>query len=244
MGNETPRVLVVIPAYNEAETLPAVIRELQRVAPEVDCLVVDDGSRDGTAAVAQASGARTASLPFNLGVGGAMRTGYRYGAAHGYDVVVQLDADGQHDPAAIATLVGALDDADLVIGARFAGVGDYRVRGPRKWAMGILSAVLSRVTGHRLTDSTSGFKAAGDRAIRLFAEHYPAEYLGDTVEALVIAARSDCRVTQVPVAMRPRAGGSPSHGPFKSTVFLGRAMIALVFALIHPRSTYAEAARP
>lgn len=236
-GDPTQRLLVIVPAWNEREALPGVLAELAAALPHADVLVVNDGSTDGTADVARASGtAQVLDLPLNLGVGGAMRAGYRYAAREGYDAAVQVDADGQHDPADVARVVAALgaDDADVVIGARFAGVGSYSVRGPRKWAMSVLSGVLSRVAGTRLTDTTSGFRASNRRAILLFANEYPAEYLGDTVESLVIACRSGLTVRQIGVEMRPRAGGTPSHNPAKAAIFLGRAVVALVIALSRP----------
>jgi hypothetical protein len=131
-------------------------------------------------------------------------------------------------------MLAKLDEFDIVIGARFAGVGEYRAHGVRRGAMRVIAGVLSRTAKTTLTDTTSGFKAAGPRAVALFAENYPAEYLGDTIEALVIAARAGCRITQVPVAMRPRAGGRPSHNPFKAAVYLGRAFFALGFAYLRP----------
>jgi glycosyltransferase involved in cell wall biosynthesis len=228
---------VIVPAWNEREALPGVLAELATSLPHADVLVVNDGSTDGTADVARASGtAMVLDLPLNLGVGGAMRAGYRFAAREGYDAAVQVDADGQHDPADVARVVDSLDQlgADVVIGARFAGVGSYAVRGPRRWAMQVLSGVLSRIAGARLTDTTSGFRASNRRAIRLFADEYPAEYLGDTVESLVIACRSGLTVRQVGVEMRPRAGGTPSHNPAKAALFLGRAMLALVIALSRP----------
>ncbi|MCU1432633.1 MAG: glycosyltransferase family 2 protein [Actinotalea sp.] len=230
------RLLVVVPAWNEQETLPAVIAELRRCVPRADVLVVNDGSTDRTSEVAWAAGAQVLELPINLGVGGAMRAGYTYALRRGYNATVQLDADGQHDPAEIPRLFETLaaEQADVVIGARFAGVGDYAAKGPRWWSMRLLATVLSRVTGTRLTDTTSGFKASNRRAIRLFAANYPAEYLGDTVESLVIAARAGLRVRQVGVAMRPRAGGQPSHGPVRAAVFLLRATLALLIALSRP----------
>lgn len=231
-----PRLLVVIPAWNEKLTLPSVIEELKSKVPDADVLVVNDGSTDTSAQVAQESGAAVLDLPLNLGVGGAMRAGYKYAYRHQYELVVQLDADGQHDPGEIQLLREALaeEDADLVIGARFAGKGDYAVSGPRWWSMKLLASILSRVTRTRLTDTTSGFKLCNARAIRLFATNYPAEYLGDTVEALVIAARAGLRVRQVGVEMRPRAGGTPSHSPVKAALFLARAMFALFIALSRP----------
>ncbi|HEU5156378.1 MAG TPA: glycosyltransferase family 2 protein [Streptosporangiaceae bacterium] len=225
--------MVVIPALNEERTLPGVLRELRRHCPHADVLVIDDGSSDGTAAAAAQAGAPVVRLPFNLGVGGAMRAGYRYAARNGYDVVVQVDADGQHDTSYIDRLVDGLNGADIVIGARFAGLGDYAAgHGPRRWAMGILAVTLSGLAKTRLTDVTSGFRAVGPRAIKVFAEHYPAEYLGDTVESLVIAIRSGCVVRQVPVAMRTRAGGRASQSPVLATLYLLRAVFALGLALV------------
>ena len=238
MNRATERTLIVLPALNEEASIADVIREVRSALPDASCLVVDDGSTDATAAVARAAGATVASLPYNLGVGGAMRLGFTYALANGFDNVVQVDADGQHDPASIRSLLDALDSADLVLGARFAGRGDYAARGPRRWAMRILATLLSRVAKTKLTDTTSGFKASGPKAVRLFAHHYPAEYLGDTIEALVIAARAGCVITQVPVAMRERAGGVPSQNLLRSTAFLARATMALVFSLMRPASAF------
>jgi glycosyltransferase involved in cell wall biosynthesis len=228
------RVLIVLPAFNEEESVGDVIREIRSTLPGITCLVVDDGSNDSTSRIAQEAGAAVLRLPFNLGVGGAMRLGFRYAVEQGYDVVIQIDADGQHDPAAVPELLAQLDSADVVIGARFAGVGDYQAHGVRRFAMRIIASVLSRTARTTLTDTTSGFKASGPRAVTLFADNYPAEYLGDTIEALVIAARAGCRITQVPVAMRARTGGRPSHNPFKAAVYLLRAFVALGFAYLRP----------
>jgi glycosyltransferase involved in cell wall biosynthesis len=241
-----PRLLIIIPAWNEEETLADVIGEVRTTLPEAHVLVVNDGSTDRTSEVANRSGARVLDLPINLGVGGAMRAGYSYAFRHGYDQTVQLDADGQHDPAAIPDLLRTMEAerADIVIGARFAGVGVYTVRGPRKWSMLLLSRVLSRVAGTRLTDTTSGFKACDSTAIRLFASNYPAEYLGDTIESLVIASRAGLCVRQVAVEMRPRAGGRPSHSPLKAAVFLVRALLALLIALSRPSEPVAADRAP
>jgi glycosyltransferase involved in cell wall biosynthesis len=229
------QVLVVMPAYNEAEVIAQVIREVHETLPGVRVLVVNDGSTDDTVEVARTAGARVIELPFNLGVGGAMRLGFRYAVENGIPVAVQLDSDGQHNPADVPALVHQLGSADVAIGARFAGEGDYVVRGPRKWAMRFLSSTLSRALGTRLTDTTSGFKAHGPRAIALYAQDFPAEYLGDTIESLVSGHRGGLRFTQVGVAMRERAGGTPSHNQLKSAVYLGRAFFALAIAFLRPR---------
>jgi len=225
-------LLVVIPARNESACIGDVVREVRGALPQADVLVVDDGSSDSTAALAAQAGAIVTRLPVNLGVGGAMRLGFRYGRDHGYQAVVQVDADGQHDPRYVPKLLDALAEADLVIGARFAGEGEYRVRGPRRWAMGLLSLVLSWLAGARLTDTTSGFRAANHRAIELFARFYPVEYLGDTVETVVTACRRGLRVRQVPVAMRRRLAGTPSHSRLRAAIYLGRALTVLVLALL------------
>lgn len=229
------RTLIVMPAWNEEESVASVIDEVLRELPGVGLLVVNDGSTDSTAQVAATAGAKVATLPFNLGVGGAMRLGFKYALENGFENVVQIDADGQHDPRNVPLLLENLTHADIVIGARFAGEESYEIRGPRRWAMWLLSKSISRIAHATLTDTTSGFKATGPKAVRLFAGHFPAEYLGDTIEALVIAARAGCTITQVPVSMRKRMGGQPSHHPVKAALYLGRAVFAFVFAVMRPR---------
>jgi glycosyltransferase involved in cell wall biosynthesis len=240
--HDTERLLIILPAWNEQEALPGVLDELHELLPTADLLVVNDGSTDATSQVARRGATMVLDLPLNLGVGGAMRAGYKFARVHGYDIAVQLDADGQHDPADVPRLIETMREAgaDVLIGARFAGQGAYTVRGPRRWAMKLLSISLSRVAGTRLTDTTSGFKASNRRAIDLFSRDYPAEYLGDTIESLVIAARSGLTIRQVGVTMRPRAGGTPSHNPAKAALFLGRAVLALAIALSRPVSPLAE----
>lgn len=233
-GTETQlRVLIIVPAWNEQDAIAQTIAEIRSRAPGVDLLVIDDGSSDDTAKRAAAAGATVCQLPFNLGVGGAMRTGYRYALRHDYDAAVQIDADGQHDASYLSALLDRIDTADIVIGARFASADDpYKVRGPRRWAMVLLAWALSRLAHTRLTDVTSGFRVANRRAIRVFARHYPAEYLGDTVESLVIATRAGCRIVQEPVVMRPRFAGQASQSPIKAALYLFRAVVALALALV------------
>jgi glycosyltransferase involved in cell wall biosynthesis len=226
------KVLVIMPAWNESATIGSVIKELRSEHPTVDILVVDDGSRDDTVEIARASGAIVLQLPYNLGVGGARRLGYRYASDYCYDIAIQMDADGQHDPRCLSQLIGKLDEADLVIGARFAGTGEYRVRGPRQWAMLMLSAVLSRIAGTKLTDTTSGLRCCNRAMIEYYARFFPVEYLGDTVETVIQGARDGFRIRQVPVAMRARQGGVPSASPVKAALYLLRAMLILALAMI------------
>lgn len=224
------RVAVLVPAWNEDRNVGATIAEIRAADASYDVIVIDDGSTDATGAVARDAGATVLALPYNLGVGGAMRTGFTYAARVGYGRAIQVDADGQHDPADIGKVLAGLERADISIGARFAEVGDYSVRGPRRWAMLFLASVVSRIAKTRLTDVTSGFRAANARAIDQYVRYYPAEYLGDTLDSLVAALHEGLTVTQIPVAMRPRAHGSPSQGPIGSTVYLLRSVFALLLA--------------
>lgn len=235
MAKVTERVLVIVPAWNEEENVGHTVAEIIGADERYDVIVVDDGSTDSTAAVAKAAGATVLPLPFNLGVGGAMKTGYTYAQRHGYTRAIQVDADGQHNPANIAEVLRGLESADISIGARFADVGDYSVRGPRKWAMLFLASVVSRVAGATLTDVTSGFRAANSRAIAQYVRYYPAEYLGDTIDSLVAAAHAGLTVVQVPVAMRARVHGRPSQGAVGSTIYLFRSVFALGLALMRGR---------
>lgn len=226
----TARFLAVVPAWNEGGTVGGTVEEIRATLPHATVLVVDDGSTDGTAGEAREAGALVVSLPFNLGVGGAMRTGFRYAVEHGFDTVVQIDADGQHDPREVPGLLDDLAEADLVIGARFAGRGDYEAEFLRRLAMRLLARAVSTLTGTRLTDTTSGFRASGPRAVALFAHDYPAEYLGDTVESTIIASRAGLTICQRPVKMRARRGGTPSQSPLRLVLFLARALLVVFLA--------------
>lgn len=222
------RVLIAIPAWNEAASIATVIASVREHQPAAAILVVNDGSTDATSRIAREAGAVVVDLPFNVGVGGAMRTAFLYAQRDGFDALVQVDADGQHEPGELDALIAGLDRADIVVGTRFHPGSTYGVWGPRKWAMRMLSFWLSRMAGTRISDSTSGFRSAGPRAIALFAVQYPAEYLGDTVGSLAIALRSGLTVTEVPVTMYFREHGRPSKNALWSALYLGRATLALV----------------
>lgn len=235
---QTPdTVLVIVPAWNEERNVGNTVHEILATGRDYHVAVIDDGSVDGTSRVARDAGAIVLTLPFNLGVGGAMRTGFTYAQRKGYRRAIQVDADGQHNPSDIERVLEGLEHADISIGARFSDVGNYKVRGPRRWAMVVLAGIVSRVAHTRLTDVTSGFRAANARAIDQYVRYYPAEYLGDTLDSLVVACHAGLTVAQVPVAMRPRVHGSPSQGPIGSTVYLGRSVLALGLALLRrPRA--------
>ncbi len=201
------RLLIVIPAWNEEEVLGDVLEMVKVEKPSfADILVVSDGSTDATADIARAAGVAVLDLPLNLGVGGAMRAGFQYARRMGYEYACQLDADGQHDPREIDTLIetASSEHADVVIGSRFAGKGNYQARGPRKWAMNLFSVILSRVCKTRLSDTTSGFKLYGPRALSLFAHNSrPSIWVTRSVRSSSRRARtwscvrSVCRCTRV-----------------------------------------------
>jgi glycosyltransferase involved in cell wall biosynthesis len=236
-----PRILVVLPALNEERTVALVVKEVEEAIPEATVLVVDDGSIDHTRAQALSAGAQVVTNPFTLGVGGAMRVGFRVAESHDYDVLLQVDADGQHDARDIKLLLAALDDEpgpQIVIGARFAGQEDFAVPRARRAAMRILARHLSRVTKTHLTDVTSGFRAHNRAAIEIFAQSYPADYLSDTIESLIIVADAGGRIHQVPVTMRPRLAGSPSQSTGRAALYLLRVVLVLALSVFR-RHSYA-----
>jgi glycosyltransferase involved in cell wall biosynthesis len=235
----TPRILVVLPALNEEVTVALVVKEVKAAIPDCTILVVDDGSVDHTGEEALEAGAQVVTNPFTLGVGGAMRVGFRVAKAHDFDILLQVDADGQHDARDIALLLAELDDEpgpQVVIGARFAGTEDFAVPRARRVAMRILARHLSRVTKTHLTDVTSGFRAHNRAAIELFAVSYPADYLSDTIESLVIVTDAGGRIHQVPVTMRPRLAGSPSQSPGRAALYLLRVVMFLALSVFRRRT--------
>ena len=236
--NNKLKVLIAIPAFNEAESIGSVIENLLNFYERWQILVVDDGSSDSTLQIVDSYGIRHVSLPFNVGVGGAMRTAFKFAIERDFDAVVQLDADGQHDPKYIAALIEGLYLSDVVIGSRFSGIGTYRTIGPRRWAMRLLAKFVSKLTNTRFSDVTSGFRATGPAALKLFSKHYPVEYLGDTVESILLAHRAGLKVIEVPVEMRYRFGGRPSQSIVQASLFLLRAFLVLILAVIRPEIKY------
>ncbi len=220
---EISRLLIVLPTLNEDASLREVIVGAQNACPDATILVVDDGSTDRTEETAAGCGALVATHPVNLGVGAAMRTGFTYGAVHGFDAVIQIDSDGQHDPSYIPALVEALRTSDVVVGSRFLGGSSFKMHPIRRLAIRLLSRVASLHCGTRITDVTSGFRAAGPRAIRLFRIHYPSEYLGDTVESLVLAGKVGLRVREISIEMQSRRSGRASQTLISATLHLVRA---------------------
>jgi glycosyltransferase involved in cell wall biosynthesis len=234
MTDAPQRVLIVMPALNEERSVGDVVRATRALG--YDVCVIDDGSTDGTAATAREAGAVVLQVPLNLGVGGALRCGFRWALAHGYDTAVQLDADGQHDPQDVASLLEAMraSGAHLAIGSRFLDdSGAYAVRSARRFAMNVLARRAARITGTTVIDSTSGFRAIRRPLLDQFAANYPVEYLGDTVEALIEAGRAGATIVEHPISAAPRAHGRGSAGVLASSWYVARVLIAT--ELMHNR---------
>jgi glycosyltransferase involved in cell wall biosynthesis len=219
--------VAIVPAYNEERNVGRVIDELRALDPGLDVVVVSDGSTDKTLEVAAARGAHVISLPFNLGIGGAVQTGFRYAWEESYELAVRLDGDGQHDPAELRALVAPVvaGEADLAVGSRFVAGGGYRSSAARRVGIRILARVVSLIARQRLTDTTSGFQAANRRAIGVYAADLPHDY--PEVEGIVMAIKHRIRLVEVPVTMREREHGRSSIGALASVYYMVKILLAL-----------------
>ncbi|MGC9974386.1 MAG: glycosyltransferase family 2 protein [Gaiellaceae bacterium] len=237
-----PRRLAIVPAFNEEDSVGDVIEEIRGFDTALDVVVVDDGSSDRTAEVARAHRAHVVSLPFNLGIGAAVQTGFRYALANGFDLAVQVDADGQHDPSELPKLFSPLEagKADLVIGSRFAGERAFRSSFMRRLGIRLFSLTVSAIARRRLTDATSGFRAVNRRGIALFAADYPHDY--PEVEATVMVVKHRLRVSEVPVRMRERAAGRSSITALRAVYYIFKVLLALFVELFRPRKEPREVA--
>ncbi len=225
------KVLAIVPAFNEEATVGEVVREILATGL-ADALVVNDGSEDETSRAAREAGAVVLDLPVNLGIGGAVQAGYLFAHREGYDVAVQIDGDGQHVPEEIPRLLAPLagGDADLVLGSRYVEETDYRSPVARRLGMILFSGVVTAVTGQRMLDTTSGFRAAGRSVIAYLARHYPQDY--PEVEALVLLKSAGFRVSEVACRFRERAGGTSSITAARSAYYVVKVLFAIGIGLL------------
>ena len=232
---EKMRTLIIIPAYNEAGHIGRVIQELRSTCPSFDLLVINDNSSDATFTQAKAEGAHVVSLPYNLGIGGAMQTGFQYARSHGYAFAVQLDGDGQHDPRYIRDILTPLynQDYNLCIGSRFLDTKGFQSSLLRRLGIRFFSWLISNLSGQHTSDPTSGFRAADQRAIALFAGDYPVDF--PEPESIVIAKRAGCRIGEVPVIMRNRFGGHSSIRFLKSGYYMLKVTIAIILCVLRKK---------
>lgn len=232
MNELRPKVLVIIPAFNEEASIGAVIMDVKRNVPNADVLVVNDGSGDRTADIALERGALLLSQPYNMGIGATMQTGYKYALLKGYDVAVQVDADGQHPADQIKFLLDPIinERADLVVGSRFLGEGKYKPSIARGFGMAFFSGLVSIIIKEKITDTTSGFRAAGRDCIEFFCERYPDDY--PEVEALVLLHKKGFSIMEVPVRMVERVSGRSSITPGRSIYYMVKVLLAIFVDLI------------
>ncbi|GMV99489.1 MAG: glycosyl transferase family 2 [Candidatus Hydrogenedentota bacterium] len=222
------RILIIIPAYNEADTIADVVASLKAHVPNGAILVIDDGSADATAAIVRSmDGVNLIRLPFNMGIGSAVQTGFKYAVREGFDVAIQCDADGQHPAHQIPRLLSRLEqgDCDLVIGSRFVADSEYTPSVFRRIGKSMLSRLVDTVVGGGITDTTSGFRAANRKALKVFAHHYPDDY--PEAEALVILHKHGLRAVEVPVDMNPRQGGRTSITPLRAVYYMVKVGLAI-----------------
>jgi len=221
------RILVIIPAYNEEGSLGKVIEEVSTHLPQAAVLVVNDGSTDLTSEIARSKGAIVLNLPFNLGIGGAMQAGYQYANEKGYDIAIQVDGDGQHDPKEIDKLLKALQEKkmDMVIGSRFIGDLGYKSSTMRRIGISIFSQVISMIVGQRITDPTSGFRASNRKTIQLFASDYPQDY--PEPEVVILLHQCHLKMEEVPVGMSERYSGESSITKIRSIYYMVKVLLAI-----------------
>lgn len=226
------KILIMIPAYNEQNTLESLIEDIRNKCPEADYVVINDCSTDGTKDVLKAMGATFVSAPVNLGIGGAVQTGYKYAAKNGYDIAIQVDGDGQHDVTYVKDMVNILeaDEADVVIGSRFIEKEGFQSSGARRVGIHFLSGLIWLMSGTKVKDVTSGFRAVNRRYIEVFADSYPDDY--PEPEVIVISALSGARIREIPVVMRERTDGVSSINMKKSVYYMIKVSIAIILCRI------------
>jgi glycosyltransferase involved in cell wall biosynthesis len=234
------RSIAIIPAYNEEGSLGIVLGEINAAEPDLEIVVIDDASTDSTARVAAAAGVAVVRLPFNVGNGGAVPTGYQYALEHGFELAIQVDGDGQHDPSEIGRVLEPILDgrADLVVGTRFVEGGGYRGTRLRRVGIRIFAAVVSLMVGQRVSDTTSGFRAVNRKALRLFAAEYPHDY--PEVESIVLLSRHGLRMIEVPVQMRVRETGNSSITTLRAAYYMIKVLLALFIGLFRRYPTPLE----
>lgn len=222
------KILVIIPCYNEEANLERVVTRLQRTVPEVDYLVINDCSTDSSAAICRANGFSFLDLPVNLGIGGGVQSGYLYAVQNGYDITVQMDGDGQHDPAYLRALLQPVLEGklDMAIGSRFITREGFQTSFMRRLGIRIISGLIRLMTGTRVQDTTSGFRACGRELTAFYAQHYAQDY--PEPEAIVAAVLGGYRVGEVPVVMAERMGGVSSISPLRSVYYMIKVCLALI----------------
>ena len=235
MNLVNPKILAIVPAFNECGNIGRTVAEIRQKARGVDILVIDDGSADATAEEARQAGGMVVALPFNLGIGAAVQTGFQYAKAYQYDIAVQIDGDGQHDPAYLEKIVDPIrrGEAEMVVGSRFLERIGFQSSFSRRLGIGFFVHLINILTGVKVNDPTSGFRAYNKKMINLFAEYYPHDF--PEPEAIVVAQQADARIVELPVIMRAREAGSSSIRYFKTVYYMIKVTMAIVLHMIRQR---------
>lgn len=224
--------LVIIPAYNEEECIKNTVEKLKEVVPEIDYVIINDCSRDKTLDICIENGFNVISLPVNLGIGGAVQTGYRYAKENNYDIAIQMDADGQHNPHYINKLIEEIERGnDLVIGSRFLEKQGFQSTFLRRTGINFYSKIIKFLTGVKITDTTSGFRAVNKKVIELFADSYPVDY--PEPETNAILAKNKYNIAEIPVEMESRKGGTSSITPSNSIYYAIKVGLAIIIACLN-----------
>ena len=220
--------LIIIPAYNESECIEATVRDIMENAADFDYVIINDCSTDNTREICERNGFNIVNLPINLGIGGAVQTGYMYALEYGYDVAVQVDGDGQHDPQFLRYMAEYLEnnDVDMVIGSRFIEKEGFQSSWLRRIGIVYFTGLIKLCTGKTITDPTSGLRMAGKKVIQLFANCYPKDY--PEPESTVMALNHNCKVNEIPVIMRERQGGESSITMKKSVYYMIKVTLAIL----------------
>ena len=226
------KLLVAIPAFNEQTTIASVIDDLRIHLPNSSILVINDGSFDRTREIVESMNIECVNFPFNMGVGAAMRAAFKFANEQDYSHVLQFDGDGQHSAIEALKLITLSNEVDIVIGSRFLDSTEYKVNKVRRLAMKILALIIGRRIGQKLTDVTSGFRLTKGEAIKFYSLNYPSEYLGDTVESILMAGKNGFKLKEVSVIMEERKGGQPSQNLYKLIVYLARVVTVIVVSYL------------
>ena len=225
-------ILIIVPAYNEAGSIPGVIEDLRNNFPRGEVLVLNDGSSDNTGFLARGMGVNVMDMPYNVGIGGVMQTGFLYALREDFDAAIQFDGDGQHRADEISNILGPWQEegADLVVGSRFLSEEGFTSSVQRRMGAKILSFVVTTLTRKRITDTTSGFRLYGRKAIEFFAGYYPEDY--PEVEALILAHKKGLRIEEVPARIDPRAAGKSSITTTRAVYYMVKVLLAIFVDLL------------
>jgi glycosyltransferase involved in cell wall biosynthesis len=235
MNLSSAKILIIVPAFNESGNIVRTITDIRKQYVPVDIVVIDDGSKDSTAKEAAATGVKVVSLPLNLGIGGAVQTGFQFALQHGYDIAVQMDGDGQHDANYLIKILTPIIEgkADMAIGSRFMEDNDgFKSSFARRIGIGFFVRLINGLTGLNITDPTSGFRAHNQKMIEFFARNYPQDF--PEPEAIVVAKRIGARIQEAPVVMRKREDGQSSIGQLKSLYYMVKVTFAICLHMIRP----------